>query len=87
MVQLNVTFNVTLASSSPSTREDVDTGEMQSRPQGEMRTLGARVWKIRLAPAQPTFVGLDGGQAGLNARHDHLDRRRHRGNPSEDRDE
>ena len=38
---------------------------------------GARVWMIRPAPAQPTYVGLDGGYDGLNARRDRLDRRRH----------
>jgi len=43
MVRINVTFNVTLnvtlTDSSPSTREDVDTDEMRSRPPGEMRTM------------------------------------------------
>ena len=38
MVRINVTLNVTLTGSSPSTREDVDTDEMRSRPPGEMRT-------------------------------------------------
>jgi len=39
MVRIDVTFNVTLTRSSPSTREDVDTDGLPSRPPGEIRTL------------------------------------------------
>ena len=39
------------------------------------------MWMICTAPAQPTYWCLPGGHGGLNARHDRLDRWRHRGHP------
>jgi hypothetical protein len=44
MVRIDVTFNVTRTGFSPSAREDVDRDGLESRPLGEIRTLGARVW-------------------------------------------